>query len=358
MSRSAEQTFEYRDVRFAYSANLPELLSTRQISLLISTYQTGHVIVVHALGNQLSVSFNQFEHAMGLAYRTGCVAVCTGKEVWFARNAPDIAAKLAPRGRYDACFLARTMHFTGDIRAHEAAWVGNEIWIVNTLFSCLCSLHQQYSFAPRWRPPFISALAPEDRCHLNGMAVVNGQPKYVTALAETDSAHGWRTVMESTGCILEVPSGEVVARGLAAPHSPRVHDGQLYFLNSGIGRLEVLNLSTGKSDLVAELPGVPRGLAMHSGLAFVGLSKARPSWTGIPLASRREDLKCGMSVVDLNTGKNLAILDFTAGIREIFDVAVLPGIAAPFFSGPLADLDARQPMWTIPPEWSGTRLIT
>ena len=66
----------------------------------------------------------------------------------------------------------RTAHYTGDIQAHECAWVGNEFWVVNTLFSCLSALHPYHSFAPRWMPPFISALIPEDRCHLNGLALV------------------------------------------------------------------------------------------------------------------------------------------------------------------------------------------
>jgi uncharacterized protein (TIGR03032 family) len=290
---------------------------------------------------------------MGLAYKPGCVAVCTRKEVWFAPNAPDIAPRLEPRGQYDACFLSRTMHFTGDIHVHESAWVGNEFWMVNTLFSCLCSLHPHFSFVPRWRPPFISALAPEDRCHLNGLAVVDGQPKYVTAMGETDAENGWRKAMESGGCILEVPSGRVVTRGLAAPHSPRVQDGRLYFLNSGIGRLEATDPATGKLEHLAALPGVPRGLALHQGLAFVGLSKPRPTWKGIPLAASREQLKCGMAIVELQTGKMAANLDFTAGVQEVFDVAVLPGITSPFFSGPSADRD--EPIWTFPGEGSGNR---
>ena len=213
---------EFRDIRCSHSENLPALLSQLRLSLLISTYQTGHLVVVAAREGRLVLSFHQFDRAMGIAVKPGTIAVCTRKEVWFVRDAPDIAAKLEPRGHYDACFLARTSHFTDDIEAHEAAWVGSEFWVVNTLFSCLAALHPAYSFAPRWRPPFISALRPEDRCHLNGLALVDGQPRYVTALAETDSPAGWRAVKATGGCIIEVPSGQIVARGLSLPHSPRV----------------------------------------------------------------------------------------------------------------------------------------
>ena len=151
---------EFRDVRCSHSESLPALLAQLRVSVLISTYQTGHLVVVSAREGRLAVAFNQFERAMGMAVKPGTIAVCTRKEVWFLRDAPDIAAKLPGPGPYDACYLARTAHFTDDIQAHECAWVngsagGGEFWVVNTLFSCLAALHPNYSFAPRWRPPFI-----------------------------------------------------------------------------------------------------------------------------------------------------------------------------------------------------------
>jgi uncharacterized protein (TIGR03032 family) len=269
--------------------------------------------------------------------------------VWFARNAPDIAAKLEPRGDHDACYLARTAHFTDDIQAHEAAWVGSEFWLVNTLFSCLAALHPSYSFAPRWRPPFVSALRPEDRCHLNGLAVVDGQPRFVTALAETDSPQGWRAAKATGGCLIDVPTGRSVVRNLSLPHSPRVDGDQIFFLHSGNGRLEVANPVTGAVSAVAELPGVPRGLALHGGYAFVGLSKARPTLDGVPIVAHRDQLKCGLWVVNVHTGKIAAHLVFQTGVDEVFDVQVLPGITFPYLSGPFADRDNGQPLWTVPP---------
>src|SRR5262249_12225147 len=199
-------------------------------------------------------------------------------------------------------FLARAAHFTGDVQAHESAWVGGEFWVVNTLFSCLSALHPAYSFAPRWRPPFVSALAPEDRCHLNGLAVADGRPRYATALGETDTPEGWRAVKANGGCLMEVPGGRVVARGLSLPHSPRVDGGRVLFLHSGLGRLDEVHPATGELTPVAELPGVARGLALHGGYAFVGLSKARPTLKGVPVVARRDELKCGLIVVDLRTG--------------------------------------------------------
>ena len=343
----SEPVQEYRDIRCSHSDSLPALLTQLRLSVLISTYQTGHLVAVSAREGRLKLAFHQFERAMGIAVKPGTIAVCTRREVWFLRDAPDIAAKLP--GRPDACFLARTSHFTDDIEAHEAAWMGQEFWIVNTLFSCLCALHPHYSFAPRWRPPFISALRPEDRCHLNGVAIVDGQPRYVTALAETDTPSGWRAVKNHGGCLIEVLSGRVLARGLSLPHSPRVESNRIFFLHSGQGELAVADAKTGEVNSVAPVPGISRGLALHSGYAFIGLSKARPTLEGVPIVAERDKLRCGLWVIDLRTGTVAAHLEFHTGVEEIFDVQVLPGIVSPYISGPGAAQDTGEPLWTVPP---------
>jgi uncharacterized protein (TIGR03032 family) len=356
---TSETVQEHRDIRCSHSDNLPALLTQLRLSILISTYQTGHLVVVSAREGRLSLTFNQFERAMGIAVKPGTIAVCTRKEVWFLRDAPDIAAKLEHPGQHDACFLARASHFTDDIQAHEAAWVagrgGGEFWIVNTLFSYLCALHPHYSFAPRWRPPFISALRPEDRCHLNGLAVVDGQPRYVTALAETDTPSGWRSAKNNGGCLIEVPSGRLLTRGLSLPHSPRVERDRIFFLHSGQGDLAVADPRTGQVTSVASVPGVSRGLALYENYAFIGLSKPRPTLEGVPIVENRDKLRCGLWVVDLRTGAIAAHLEFCTGVEEIFDVQVLPGIMFPYVSGPWAVNDTGHPMWTVPPDATHSR---
>jgi uncharacterized protein (TIGR03032 family) len=348
-ARGSQPEQEFRDIRCSHSESLPGLLTQLRLSILISTYQTGHVVVVAARDGRLVLTFHRFERAMGIAVKPGTIAVCARKDVWFLRDAPDIAAKLEVGGPHDACYLARTSHFTGDIEAHESAWVGREFWIVNTLFSCLAALDPHYSFAPRWRPPFVSALRPEDRCHLNGLAVVDGVPRYVTALAETDSPAGWRAVKHNGGCLIEVATGRVLVRGLALPHSPRCHAKGIFFLHSGQGRLDVADPLTGQVTAVTSLPGVARGLALHGGFAFVGLSKARPTLEGVPIVANRDELRCGLWAVDLQSGAVAAHLEFGTGVEEIFDVQVLPGTVLPYVSGPWAEQDTGQPLWTVPP---------
>jgi uncharacterized protein (TIGR03032 family) len=350
MPTVTDSALEYRDIRCTHSENLPDLLTRLRLSVLISTYQTGHLIVVAARRGRLVLSFHQFERAMGIAVKPGSIAVCTRKDVWFLRNAPDIAARLDPPGEYDACFLARTSHFIGDVQAHEAAWVGKEFWIVNTLFSCLAALHPAYSFAPRWRPSFITRLAPEDRCHLNGMAVVDGRPRYTTAVAASDAAEGWRPLKATGGCLLEVPGARILASGLSLPHSPRAHASRVLLLQSGLGRLYAIDTTSGQIEVVAPLPGIARGLAIHDGLGFVGLSLPRPTLTDVPIVTHRDRLQCGLVVVDLRSGATVGSLTFLSGVEEIFDVQVLPGITFPYISGPWAERDTGQPLWTVPPQ--------
>src|SRR4051812_41470161 len=218
------------EFRYTQTDGFPALLRQLGASLLVSTYQANKLLVARAAGSGLSMLVRTFDRPMGVAADERRMALGTRAEVWLLRNAPDVARQVEPAGQHDACYVPRSCHVTGDVGVHELAWAGEELWLVNTRFSCLCTLHPDYSFVPRWRPPFVSALAAEDRCHLNGLAVADGRPRYVTALGETDTAGGWRANKPQGGCLMEVGSGEVVSRGLSMPHSPRWHDGRLWLL--------------------------------------------------------------------------------------------------------------------------------
>jgi uncharacterized protein (TIGR03032 family) len=210
------------------------------------------------------------------------------------------------------------------------AWVGDELVFVNTRFSCLASRAVNRSFEPRWRPPFISALAPEDRCHLDGLGLRDGQVRYVTALGATDTPGGWRADKPGGGILMEVPSGEIIARGLSMPHSPRWHAGRLWLLESGNGGLGVVDEASGRYQAVAALPGFTRGLDFHGRFAFVGLSQVRERaiFSGIAIAERPERA-CGVWVLDTVTGQTVAFLKFEEAVQEIFAVQVLPGRRCP-----------------------------
>jgi uncharacterized protein (TIGR03032 family) len=323
---------EFRD---SQTESFVTVLSELSASLIVTTYQANKLLVARVAGTGLSTLVRTFDRPMGLAIGRDRLALGCRDQVWEFRSAPDIAPQIEPRGAHDACFLPRASHITGDVGVHELAWAGDELWMVNTRFSCLSTLDPAYSFVPRWRPPFITALAAEDRCHLNGLAMVDGQPRFVTALGETDAPQGWRANKAEGGLLIEVNSGAVVSRGLSMPHSPRWHDGRLWLLESGTGQLALVDLCNGDQQAVAELPGFARGLAFGGRYAFVGLSKIRPTsaMDGVPLAERRDKLKCGVAVVDVGAGRVCAMLEFETAVEEIFDVQLLSGVRFPEVMG-------------------------
>jgi uncharacterized protein (TIGR03032 family) len=300
-------------------------------SLLVTTYQACKLVIVRDEGERLNTHFRVFQAPMGLALDSNRLAIGTATQVWEYVDVPSVAVRLDPPGRHDACYLPRSTHFTGNIQVHEMAYgAAGDLWAVNTRFSCLCTLDRSASFTPRWRPPFISELEPSDRCHLNGLAMLNGKPKLVTALGETNEAGGWREKKANGGIVMDVATGEIVCRGLSMPHSPRWHCGRLWVCESGSGTLGTVDLKTGRYEVVASVPGFTRGLDFVGDLAFVGLSQVRESavFSGIPITERLspEQRTCGVVAIDLRSGEVQELLKFESGVQEIFAVSVLPRV--------------------------------
>ena len=287
-------------------------------------------------GAELNTHFRRFDSPMGMAWRGGRLAIGSKAQVHEYHDVPSVAAKLEPAGKHDSCFVPRRSHYTGDIRIHDVAFAGDGFWFVATRFSCLATLDANHSFVPRWRPPFITALAAEDRCHLNGLCVVDDEVRFVTALGTTDVAGGWRENKARGGVVMDVRSGETVASGLSMPHSPRWYRDKLWVLESGEGAIGYVDVETGSVETVAKLPGFTRGLTFAGPLAFVGLSEVRESTTfgGLPLTGRLEERQCGVWVVNIETGQTVAMLRFEDLVQEIFEVLLLPGIAFPEIAEP------------------------
>lgn len=318
------------------TATFARALELSASSLVISTYQTNRVVCARVLDGAVNTHFRVYDKPMGIAVAPGRIAVGTRTEVWDLRDMPEAAAKLEPSGSHDACFLARNRHVTGDIAVHDLAFAGGELWLVATAFSCLATLDAAHSFVPRWTPGFISKLAAEDRCHLNGLAVRDDRVAYVTALGISDEPGGWRARKADGGVLIDVASSEVAIGGLSMPHSPRWYQDQLWLLESGTGSLCVAHPDSGSVEPVAELPGFTRGLAFAGRIAFVGLSQIRESSTfgDLPITRRLSERQCGVWMVDLDSGAVVGFLRFEELVQEIFDVAVLPGVRVPEIAEP------------------------
>jgi uncharacterized protein (TIGR03032 family) len=318
--------------RSAFSGSFSRLLAETGGSLLISTYQSGRLICARTSGGMVNTHLRSFDKPMGIAVTRDRFALGTRTEVWDFRDMPTVAAKIDPPGSHDACYLPRNRHLTGDILVHELAFDRDgTLWGVATAFSALVTFDNESSFVPRWRPPFITALEPGDRCHLNGLCLRDGRPTYVSALGESDTPGGWRRDKATGGRVIDIESGETIVDGLSMPHSPRWHDDRLWLLESGLGELITVDLESGTTETVAELPGFTRGLAIWNELAFIGLSQIRESSTfgDLPLTERLKERICGVWIVDLISGETRGWLRFDDLVQEIFDVALLPGAHYP-----------------------------
>ena len=340
-----------------HTPQLPELLAELDCSLLVSTYQAGKVIAISSDGERIVQLPRTFEEPMGMAVDGDRLAVATKHAIVLLQNEPRLAATYPKQpDTYDALFTPRSLHFAGALAVHDMVWTERGLLGVNTLFSCLFQLDPQFSFRPVWMPPFISKLAPEDRCHLNGLAIENGEPRYVTALGSTDHAGGWREHKERGGVLLDVASAESVLGELPMPHSPRLYDGTLYALLSATGEVIAVDVARGQYEVVHRVDGFARGLARHGDYLFVGTSRLRKnhSFGDLDLAGRPEAF-CGISVLHLPTGAFVADLRYLRSCEEIYDVHVLPGLRRPNVLG-LHD-DAHQRALATPEQsfWGQAR---
>lgn len=302
-------------------------------TLAISTYQAGKVALAGWDGRQVSVLMRQFDKPMGLAAEGNKLAIACRQDVMLFGNSPVLAHEYLPDqpGRYDALYLPRSSLHVGDVNVHDLAYGDDGLWLTVTRFSCLALLSDEHNFVPVWRPTFVSELSPDDRCHLNGLAMRGSKPAFVTALGETNSSTGWRGNKASGGIVIDVNSNEVVCRALSMPHSPRWHDGRLWVLNSGCGELGIVDVASGKFETVCALPGYLRGLCLVGDYALVGMSTIREQhiFGGLPVQARHAELTCGAAVVSLQSGCVTGTLTFTSGCQELFDVLFLPRVLRP-----------------------------
>lgn len=321
------------------SRNFTNWLSEHQISLSFSTYQAGKLFFVGMRESQeLSVFERTFTRCMGIGLdpQTKALWVANLYQVWRFENALKPGQDYQG---YDRVYVPQVGFTTGDVDAHDIAVDQQGPVFVNTLFSCLARPSERYSFEPFWRPPFISKLAAEDRCHLNGLAIKDYRPAYVTCVSQTDANEGWREHRHAGGLVIDVQSDEIVTSGLSMPHSPRWYQGRLWVLNSGQGHFGYIDLKTGRFEPVAFCPGYLRGMSFHGDFAVVGLSKPRhrEDFEGLALQYKLESKnvkpRCGLQVINIKTGDIVHELRIEGVIEELYDVCILAGVKRPMAIG-------------------------
>ncbi|MSR32980.1 MAG: TIGR03032 family protein [Gemmataceae bacterium] len=320
------------------SRNFQNWLERERVGLAFSTYQAGKIFLLgRKADGQISVFERTLSRCMGLCATETGFWLSSTYQVWRFENALKPGQS---HQNFDKLFVPRVGYTTGDLDVHDIVVESSgRVVFVNTSFGCLATFSPTHSFIPLWQPPFLSKLTPEDRCHLNGLALENGKCKYVTVVSKSDIVDGWRNRRHDGGCILEVPTGNVVASGLSMPHSPRVYRGQLYVHDSGNGYFCKVDVKTGAVERVAFCPGYLRGLDFSGDYAIAGLSGPRKDKTFSGLALDQELSKrdaepwCGLQVIELSTGNVVEWVRLQGLVTELYDVVVLKDVVRPMLLG-------------------------
>jgi uncharacterized protein (TIGR03032 family) len=330
------------ETRLGFSPGLVAWLLRHRLSLACTSHNSGRLVSIGVgPGDRLSVNEQDYVRATGLHWHDGALYVASLFQIWKLTNM--LRAGEFANGAYDAVLVPRLAHVTGYVDAHDVA-VGREgeAMFVASLYSCLAATDDRSSFRPLWTPPFITQIVPEDRCHLNGLAMDSDEPAYATAVGAQDVARGWRANRGEGGLLLDIRGNRIVSDSLSMPHSPRLHQGRLYLLDSGTGYLVTVDQVTGERTNLAFCPGFARGLALFGNHAVVGLSLPREQgFADLPLQAEldRRGLQpwCGLAIFDLTTGALVERLHYTAGISELFGVTLLPEIRNPVTIGPASE---------------------
>ena len=313
-------------------------LADMRCSLTFTTYQAGKVFFIGLMPDgKLSVVERTFDRCMGIAAKDHRVWMSARQQLWRFENFLEPGTAL---NGHDAQFVPVTGHTTGDVDIHDVQIRsdGNPVFAV-TRFNALATLAERGSFRVLWKPPFIDRIAAEDRCHLNGVALQGDELKYATCVGRSNVSDGWRDHRQSGGLVIDIPSGEVTCDGLSMPHSPRLHNGKLWLIESGTGEFGWVDTDTGRFQPVCFLPGFGRGLSFIGDYAVVGVSQPREnrSFNDLALNDRLEkegaQAKCGLCIVNLKTGDLEHQLILEGVVQELYDVAVLPDIVRPMALG-------------------------
>jgi uncharacterized protein (TIGR03032 family) len=338
------------------NANLPlevyasryflDWMMSENLSLGLTTYQSSRLLLLGTHASRISGFERIFDRAMGLYATTDRLWLSSKYQIWQLDN---VLTDDQRYNEFDKLYIPRIGYTTGDLDVHDLVVdQTGRIIFVSSLLNCLATVSAQNSCTPLWKPPFISKLVNEDRCHLNGLAMVDGQPAYVTACSRSDVVDGWRDRRRNGGCVIDLKTNEVILQGFSMPHSPRWYQNKLWLLNSGVGDFGYLDLKNGEFEPVVFAPGYLRGLAFWQHYAIVGLSKPRSNdktFSGLELEDRliekQSDPFCGVLVIDLNIGSIAHWLKLEGVVTELYDVQVLPNVKRPMAIGFQTDEIAR-----------------
>jgi len=316
----------------SYSPQLPELLLKLQCSIGISTYQAGKLLFISPKDeNSLSMLPRSFNKPMGFELNGNKLVLATKDEVIVFEDSKDLATHYPNKpNTYNSLFTPRVTFHTGQVDMHDIAFGKDGIWAINTSFSCLCQINGSFNFIPRWQPPFITEMVSEDRCHLNGMVIIDGKPKYVTMLGKTNTAQGWRETIVDGGLLMDVETNEIILDKLAMPHSPKMHNNELYMLLSASGKVIKVNIAEKTYETIKQFDGFCRGMDIYGDFMFIGMSKLRKNSSTFAKLSFSDNADtAGIKIIHIPTKALVGELTFQTTVDEIYGLQIIPNSIRP-----------------------------
>lgn len=314
-------------------------LAAEGISLALTTYEGAKLVLIGpGLQGGTTVTERNFERCMALTVESDrSIWVSTHHHIWRLENGLQPNRQL---DGWDRIYLPRAAHVTGGVDVHDLSCdaAGNLFGVV-TLYNCVARIGGGYgSFSPFWRPPFISSIIAEDRCHLNGFCMEDDLPAYASLVGVSDQENGWRAHRNDGGVLIDMRTDRIIAQGLSMPHTPRLHQGRLWFLEAGRGWLCRVDPVTGNVERLLWRPGFLRGLRFYGRYAFVCSSKPRDdTFKGLhldkELEQRGESARCALDIIDIEDMRVVHSIEITGSVRELYDIAVLPGCRQPLLYG-------------------------
>jgi uncharacterized protein (TIGR03032 family) len=271
-------------LRSVYSAGARQVLERLGCSVLLTAPAADRLVSIRRDGYRVNTHFHRSARPRAVAH--------AGRRLAVAGDRCVTAYVDRPEAQTDASADQGTAHFVQDQRwsleadgIEDLAFAGDRILLAASELGCV-ELAGDHGLRPVWRPPAAAGQ------RLTGIAITGERLAYATV---------------DGGCVVDVDSDEIVVSDLSQPCAPRWHDRRLWLLESGRRALCELELATGASRTVAELPGLPTGLALAGGVAVVCLSPAR------------------VCFIELATGTQLGFVRFEGQISHVGSPVCLTG---------------------------------
>ena len=256
-----------------FTNNLVTILSRHNISVAICSNQNDFIASIFSYKSSVYADTLHIKKPQSLTFNDGYIAITADGKSHISN------------GKQNDLFLQfsnLSSHTINETNPHDLKITADkQLYFLNTQYSSISTIGLFSEFKNVWKPSFISEYEPETRCFLNGFAFRDDVPRYATSLSQSNTKDGWNASLENSGVLIDIEN-DTILEGLCCPNSPRWYNDNLYFLDSGRGKLCRVDFNGDDSTLenasvvdVGNIPSFGRGLDFVGNLAFIGISPVR-----------------------------------------------------------------------------------